>query len=183
MVENFRMAFFWGWGVSGFDFIRTFFGLLEDLRDLLELLAAILEVRAFLAEETGFIWFQGGDRVRLNCFIRPFSSLLDNLRDLLELLTAIFENRSHLLEDPRNILEDQRYIRTFSVLLELPARILELFAHPHAATPQKKPTPRFHQSVREPTSYFKSFNIVNSDCFASSNCSCACPCCSALSAS
>lgn len=32
----------------------------------------------------------------------------------------------HLLEKPHHILEDRPYIGTFPVLLELPARILEL---------------------------------------------------------
>ena len=61
-----------------------------------------------------------------HCYIRTSYGLLDNRRDILELLTAILDNRMHLLEDPHHILENRPYIRTFPVLLELPARILEL---------------------------------------------------------
>ena len=63
-----------------------------------------------------------------HCYIRTSYGLLDNRRDILELLTAILENRMHLLEKPHHIFEDRPYIRTFPVLLELPARILELSA-------------------------------------------------------
>ena len=61
-------------------------------------------------------------------YIRTFSILLDNLNDILELLTALFEDRSYLLEDSGDILEVPLYIRTFQILLELPAWILELSA-------------------------------------------------------
>jgi len=72
-----------------------------------------------------FIRFYGGYGAPWGCYIRTFSVLLDNLNDLLELLTALFEDRSYLLEDSGHILEDPLYIRTFQILLELPAWILE----------------------------------------------------------
>ncbi|OBW56635.1 hypothetical protein A9986_11665 [Solibacillus silvestris] len=109
-------------------YIRTFFSLLDNRSDILELLTAILENRAFLTEEPVFIGFQGSYGMHRHCYIRTFFDLLDDRSDILELLTAILENRIHLLEKPHHIFEDRPYIRTFSVLLELPAWILELSA-------------------------------------------------------
>lgn len=109
-------------------YIRTFAGLLDDRSGILELLTAILENWAFLTEEPVFIGFQGSYGMHRHCYIRTFSGLLDNRRDILELLTAILKNRIHLLEKPHHIFEDCPYIGTFSVLLELPTRILELSA-------------------------------------------------------
>ena len=87
---------------------------------------ALLENQVFLVEEPVFIGFQGSYGMHRHCYIRTFFGLLDDRSDILELLTAILENRMHLLEDPHHILENRPYIRTFPVLLELPAQILEL---------------------------------------------------------
>ncbi|BAK17245.1 GTP cyclohydrolase I [Solibacillus silvestris StLB046] len=93
-----------------------------------------------------------------HCYIRTFFGFLDDRSDILELLTAILENRIHLLEKPHHIFEDRPYIETFSVLLELPTRILELSTFvceepgllASVVLAKKSPRPASLQSVREP---------------------------------
>ena len=59
-------------------------------------------------------------------YIRTFFRILENLDDILALRAVIFENRVYLLENLRHLLENEQYIRTYFILLELPAWILEL---------------------------------------------------------